>query len=625
MDAPFASSLQTMSSLLEKNTLPAPTAPRPLASDRASHFRHHSLFIGVGSISLILLFLTSTLSLFPTFLPTLFFSLYSSSLLSEDGSLPAVAWKACEGLSERYSCARYDVPMDYSGKEEGNVSLAMIRYSADEKNKKRLGSLFLNPGGPGGSGVTFVELAGPSLSTLAGGSYDIISWDPRGVGKTEPAFRCFPNAPPLPFNISAYPDALDKFEIQMRQLVPYSKLQNMACEKITGDGIGRFLGTESVARDLERMSRAVWRKSDVEKGVNFWGFSYGTALGAYLTGIFPERIGRVIIDGVIDPQLWASASQANVLNNVFQDTDKGVEGFVEACVEVGPSRCALATDPPQSKEDLLQTLADLIDKLYLSPILVPDLPLPGVVSSPLLVSVLFLGMYTPRTWPRLATLLKDALDGNGKPILQVAQTLLPPPRDPTAAASSLFAGNGVWCNDAIRTTLKPNATDEELADSYTDDVRFRLSKVSRWFGWLGLWNTCDGFTVEEAGFGRFMGSFNQTLSNSILLVGNTADPVTSVKNAYLFSSIQPQSRVIQQDSFGHCSLASASLCTVKHIQTYLLKGDLPNENVFCKVDEVLFPEAGVSSFINDHDEEATRVLQAAREVGEALRSFHVSF
>lgn len=102
--------------------------------------------------------------------------------------------------------------------------------------------------------------------------------------------------------------------------------------------------------------------------------------------------------------------------------------------------------------------------------------------------------------------------------------------------------------------------------------------------------------------------------------------------------------------FKHCSLASASvrsqigttkvpgrveltspprpfsqLCTVKHIQTYLLKGDLPNENVFCKVDEVLFPEAGVSCFINDHDEEATRVLQAAREVGEALRSFHVSF
>lgn len=308
--------------------------------------------------------------------------------------------------------------------------------------------------------------------------------------------------------------------------------------------------------------------------------SHHVALVFFSTGIFPERIGRVIIDGVIDPQLWASASQANVLNNVFQDTDKGVEGFVEACVEVklqfsptdlhvdppsspllpqlflqvGPSRCALATDPPQSKEDLLQTLADLIDKLYLSPILVPDLPLPGVVSSPLLVSVLFLGMYTPRTWPRLATresdhprdffetcfdksdassfpsflfvdtVLKDALDGNGKPILQVAQTLLPPPRDPTAAASSLFAGNGssrldsspsrfiadahplillgVWCNDAIRTTLKPNATDEELADSYTDDVRFRLSKVSRWFGWLGLWNTCDGFTVEEAGFGR---------------------------------------------------------------------------------------------------------------------------
>lgn len=77
--------------------------------------------------------------------------------------------------------------------------------------------------------------------------------------------------------MSAYPDALDKFGVQMRQLVPYSKLQNIACEMNTGEGIGRFLGTESVARDLERLSRAVWRKSDVEKGVNFWGFSESTS------------------------------------------------------------------------------------------------------------------------------------------------------------------------------------------------------------------------------------------------------------------------------------------------------------------------------------------------------------
>ena len=97
--------------------------------------------------------------------------------------------------------------------------------------------------------------------------------------------RCFANAldeflfpqslpppPSLPFNTSAYPDALDEFGVQMRELVPYSKVQNMACEKLTGEGIGRFLGTESVARDLERIIRAIWRKSDVEKGVNFWGF-----------------------------------------------------------------------------------------------------------------------------------------------------------------------------------------------------------------------------------------------------------------------------------------------------------------------------------------------------------------
>ena len=148
MDASLASSLQTtMSPHLKEKTLPFPIAPHPTPAHKSSLFRRAIFLISLGLISLCFLLAFPLPSLSPSFLlPTFPSSIFSSSpsLLSEDGSLPAVQWEACEGLSEKFSCARDDAPMDYSGKEEGVVSLAMIRYSADEK-KKRLGSLFVNP------------------------------------------------------------------------------------------------------------------------------------------------------------------------------------------------------------------------------------------------------------------------------------------------------------------------------------------------------------------------------------------------------------------------------------------------------------------------------------------------
>jgi len=141
--------LYTMSSHRQEKTLPSPIAPVPTPAHRSSLLHRWIFLLFASSISVVLLAFPPPSSLSPSLLLPSFFTRFSPSpsppLLSEDGSLPAVKWEECgEGLSDKFSCARYEVPMDYSGKEEGVVSLSMIRYSGDKK-KKRLGSLFVNP------------------------------------------------------------------------------------------------------------------------------------------------------------------------------------------------------------------------------------------------------------------------------------------------------------------------------------------------------------------------------------------------------------------------------------------------------------------------------------------------
>ena len=100
-------------------------------------------------------------------------------------------------------------------------------------------------------------------------------------------------------------------------------------------------------------------------------------------------------------------------------------------------------------------------------------------------------------------MLKQLLDGDGSSTLALLHALRPSfPPNPDGPASTQFAGNGVWCNDGKRTTLPANATTPELADFWVKGARHRLEDVSSWFGWMGLWNSCDGWNTEESGVGR---------------------------------------------------------------------------------------------------------------------------
>ncbi|KAF8754549.1 TAP-like protein [Rhizoctonia solani] len=200
----------------------------------------------------------------------------------------------------------------------------------------------MNPGGPGGSGLQTVQ--GPDGDVImehAGGNYDLVSWDPRGVGQTVPRTACF--------ETKAEEDAfwngsiLKAFRLEVRGNFTsqtdldafYSKLnesdtlaQRIGEQCVThSPNTFQYIGTAATVRDMVAMH-------DVLEGsekINFWGMSYGTVVGAYFVNMFPDRVGRVILDGVVDPVYWANRPAHEWLGNVFESTEAAFDGFAKEC------------------------------------------------------------------------------------------------------------------------------------------------------------------------------------------------------------------------------------------------------------------------------------------------------
>jgi len=216
---------------------------------------------------------------------------------------------------------------------------------------ERLGSIFLNPGGPGGSGFDFTFRFGPSLSNILEGRYDLIGFDPRGIGRTRPKVLCFPtklayqlfkagtvldhgfNIPSDPFSVEGRFRLLE----QHRELLALQQAEYERCAETMGDEL-RYMGTSTVVRDIEEMSR-IFEGEDAP--INFFGGSYGTVLGAYLVNMIPEKIGRVYIDGVASAPQWANRHTYEWLPEWMKYTETTYQWFLKSCFSVRNRVCPL--------------------------------------------------------------------------------------------------------------------------------------------------------------------------------------------------------------------------------------------------------------------------------------------
>ena len=560
---------------------------------------------------------------------------------------------------ETLDCARLEVPLDWSNLSNPNkVAIAVVKLPAqvDVHDPTFGGTIILNPGGPGGSGVTLIHDVGMWLQEIVDDRkhYELLSFDPRGVQRTTPTTACFGNS--LSRQVfEAKNSALDTLDSKDALNVKWAVMDGFgtlcASEEVAGfaDGsnIRSYVSTALVARDmieivdkvdehrrgspgaLERVieSRKVSSnhpQQHITEGnaadgdpiplINYWGFSYGTILGNTLVSLFPDRIGRVILDGVADAVDY-SASPGWLSN--LQTTDKALHLLYESCFE-GGSACPLFSEADSGPSAIESRVNGLLEVLAQNPMPTVHNGTTELITYTDVRQVIFQSTYGPtQYYPALAQLLSDLLCGNATlmiPRLQhvevpeyhnrpkadtpikkpnIRDQAVPYPNDDydhgDEATAAILCGD----SDPLTSLTKPHFA-EYVAE---------LQSQSKIFGslWAEIKLRCTHWpaSLRPSEANRFTGPFKSAASDydsrgaPVLFIGNTLDNVTPLRNAHKMSEGHEKSVVLTQESAGHLSLFSApSECTREIIRRYFDKGEIPDKGTVCKADRLPFDGRG---------------------------------
>ncbi|GAA5932039.1 uncharacterized protein JCM15063_001107 [Sporobolomyces koalae] len=535
-------------------------------------------------------------------------------------STAGIFWSPCPDSLETY-CSFLRVPLDYTNpKQNETVSLALRMLPATAPPAEQLGYLFTNPGGPGGSGTASVVLFGTELQTIVDGRYHIISWDPRGVNLTSPDLGCFTSEGEanrferdilsigLPYDARGSPElgyspkASNAAELSWTtKFDAYSQALQQACDANANKGILRGSSTAFTARDMASIADNL----GLDK-VNYWGFSYGTILGATFAAMFPDKVNRFILDGVSDSLSYTRDFWQWGVDGMT-DTHKTIDGFFSACAESGPKGCALARHNSTASE-LKARLAAIYETLRRRPLAVGQSEWgPGIVTASDVQYTVFHSLYAPKTWPDLASLLAEVERGDGHRMFETAnkwnrQLCRKPPADNTfhtPMIGSMASAVVVMCGDTDPNVIRNDTSVEGLRD-YMQMLRDSTESptADEWSIWI---SQCRRWNVEPFEVYRGPWTVKEGLNKTafpILFLSMTADPVTPLSAARrMTDNFGPESATLLiQNGFGHCSLAHPSLCTAKKARAYLVDGIVPKINTTCDSDPgFLFPHESNST------------------------------
>lgn len=532
---------------------------------------------------------------------------------------PQPKWFNCSPLAPGSQCTTVKLPLDYDNPHGAKTEVAVLRIKA-KNQKKRIGTLFVNPGGPGGSGVQFASAAPSFLSPSVLERFDIVGFDPRGTNFSD-TVRCWENmgtqATALAGLNVPYPDTVK----ETHAFVKSSKAFGKACST-TGKPLSASMSTAEVARDMDVLRRMVG-----DRQLSYLGFSYGSYLGTVYANMFPDRVRAVAIDGVLDPVAWAGtvattgAPQTQRIKS-GEGAEKAMRGILSRCKKAGKEYCQLAAQGDPEK-----LYRAIMAELKRSPLVFSepgfpewDYSLTAAAETANLLSV----MYDPQgatyvdwdlsntlmllqeraaqkgtTFPATATKTKApttatmniARKSLGKKMRAVeVEEKAAEKETARMAAATGFAFPYNNSPEAFQSVLCTDSRNPAKADNwsrYADTA----SNTAPGFGQLWTWASapCASSTWKASDEDSYKGPFTRRTQNPMLVVGNYWDPATNYVGAKKVAKLMPNARLLSSDSWGHTAYGT-SKCVTDAMDRYLLTKRLPAVGKLCVGDVQPFTE-----------------------------------
>jgi pimeloyl-ACP methyl ester carboxylesterase len=451
-----------------------------------------------------------------------------------------IAWGSC-GSNQ---CATLEVPLDYAEPDGETIAIALEMAPAQGD---RIGSMVVNPGGPGAPGTSTAEDADFYFAPALRERYDIVGFDPRGTGESSPV-DCISDSE-LDEYVAGDPDPDNRGEV--RDFVTTQEEFWSGCEDNSGS-LGSHVSTIEVARDMDVL-RAVLG----ERKLPYFGFSYGTRLGATYAELFPENVGRFVLDGAVDPSLptlEGSLSQA-------EGFETALRAYLQDCVDGGD--CFLG----DTVDEGLQTIEDLLADI-------DDEPLPTNDERDLTIGRAFYGLVTPLysedNWTYLDQGLDEALDGNGNTLLLLSDFYGSREDDDTYSDNSLEAIGVINCLD------DPWSISAKEVPGYYDEFTEASPTFGRVFAWglVGCHGTPFKTTEPEI-------EIDGAGAAPIVVIGTTRDPATPYQEAVAMAEQLESGVLLSRDGDGHTAYNHGNACIDGAVHAYFIDGTVPDDGTEC--------------------------------------------
>ncbi len=452
-------------------------------------------------------------------------------------------WSDCHDGDQ---CASLTVPLDYRHPSGATIELALLKVPAADP-KSRLGSLVINPGGPGEPGTSYAALGAQAFGQPLLDHFDIVGFDPRGTGDSSPV-DCLSDGE-LDRYLGADPEPSTPRELAALRVTQHQLATG--CSRLSG-ALASHISTVEAAKDMDVLRAALGVGS-----LNYLGASYGTKLGATYAQLFPHRVGRFVLDGAVDVSLGTRQLTLQQAAG-FQ---RALEAYAADCV-ASSGGCFLGDSVPE----VLRTISGLIDQIAAKPLPAGDRELTaGNAFNGMAVT-----LYSRNYWVLLTQALRSALDGDGQALMLLADAYASRNPDGTFQNNSMEAFFAISCLDdpwSIPATKVP--------------AQFpAFEKASPVFGKVFAWTltSCRGFTPRSD---QPVPTIRAKGAAPIVVVGTTRDPATPFAWAVALAHQLDSGVLLRRDGDGHTGYHTGNTCIDDAVESYLVSGIVPKNNTSC--------------------------------------------